>query len=264
MIFFLPTFQVFKYQAFPTCMTVDAVKQDLCNLHDCSIDYNKIFLTTNELTRENRKRSARCRARCLTARGHQQQAGTRGRKWRWSPHTAQRTSQEVNPQAWPRMRVNPIYEIGCYGNRPLLFARTRCRQETSGCLGNAREDGNISMLCNNILQVNPYHWETSNDISISPDTDKQIKKFATITYGMIREVRNGQFGKCFLSMGGHVTAWRTTRCISTGTHWVHVVHHKVTKTSNTNMPENISSWSSYMIYLSSSHPTAKIRLAQLV
>lgn len=59
-------------------MTVDVVKQNLYNLHDCSMDYNKIFLTTNELTRENRKRSARCRARCLTARGQQQQAGTRG------------------------------------------------------------------------------------------------------------------------------------------------------------------------------------------
>lgn len=230
------------------------------------MDYNKIFLTTNELTRENRKRSARCRARCLTARGHQQQAGSRGRKWRWSPHTAQPTSQEVNLKAWPRMRVNPIYEIGCYGNRPLLFARTtRCRQETSGCPGNAREDGNISMLCNNILQVNPYHWETSNDISTSPDTDKQIKNcLVTITYGMIREDRNWQFGKCFHSMGGHVTAWRTTRWISTGTHCVHVVHHKVTKRSNTNIPEKVSTSSSYMIYLSSSHPTTKIRLAQLV
>jgi len=151
MIFFLPTFQVFNCQAFPIFMTVNIVKQNLYNLHDCSMDYNKIFLTTNELTRENRKRSARCRARCLTARGHQQQAGARGRKWRWSPHTAQPTSQEVNLQAWPRMRLNPIYEIGCYGNRPLLFARTtRCRQETSGCLGNAREDGNTTMLCNNI------------------------------------------------------------------------------------------------------------------
>jgi len=75
------------------------------------------------------------------------------------------------------------------------------------------------------------------------------KRLAKITYSLIREVRNGQFGKRFLSKGGHVTACHNTRWISTGTHWVHV-HYKVTERSITGKPVNRSLCSSsLMTYL---------------